>query len=155
MPIRPATPDDLDTLTRLRTEFLAEVRGRPADGPDTRVAADNRAFFARTMVDGSVGSWVAEEDGAVVGIASGVVHDAPPLPEDPRTREGTVINLYVRPPARGRGIGRALLEACLASAPDHGIRRFSLYATDAGRPVYERSGFTTDPRWMTLRVPPA
>jgi GNAT superfamily N-acetyltransferase len=51
------------------------------------------------------------------------------------------------------GIGRLLLRACLASAPDYGIRRFNLYATEAGRPLYVNEGFSHRDDWMVLHLP--
>ena len=45
--------------------------------------------------------------GDVLGIVSVLVNDVPPLPEDPRSREGYIINEYVKPAARSRGVGRA------------------------------------------------
>ena len=42
---------------------------------------------------------------------------------------------------------------CLAIAGDQGIRRFYLYATASGRPMYERAGFTNHRDWMVVQVP--
>ena len=88
-------------------------------------------------------------------MASVVTHDVPPQPEDPRAHEGYVINMYVRPGSRGRGIGRRLLDACLGLAVEQDLRRFYLYATAAGRPMYEVAGFANHADWMVLRVPEA
>jgi len=150
---RPATVDDLATLAQLRTEFLAEVRGVSSEALPAHVVDDNRAFFVRTMAAGNIRSWLAELDGIAVGIVSLVLHDVPPQAGDPRTHEGYVINMYVRPGARGRGLARDLLRSCTAVAGDHGIRRFSLIATGAGRPLYEQAGFVSNPSWMEMRVP--
>ena len=66
---------------------------------------------------------------------------------------GFIINMYVRPAFRGTGVGHRLLEACLGAADGHGIRRFNLYATAAGRPLYEQAGFAVHPDWMVVQVP--
>ena len=53
--------------------------------------------------------------------------------------------LYVVPDRRGRGIGRALLEATLATAREAGATRIELGAEEddtAARALYESCGFT-------------
>jgi GNAT superfamily N-acetyltransferase len=151
--VRTATPDDLDLLCRLRIEFLCEVRGLDPAGLRHGFDVETRAFFERTRAAGTIRSWLAEDTDAVVGTVSVLIHDVPPMPDDPRMHEGFVVNMYVRPHARGRGTGRSLLDACIGDGPDRGIRRFSLYATPAGRPVYVDAGFTTHPDWLVLAVP--
>lgn len=49
--------------------------------------------------------------------------------------------MAVLPEHRGRGVGRALLRACLARADAAGARVVGLDATEAGRPLYEKEGF--------------
>ena len=92
--------------------------------------------------------------GLAVGLVSVILQTVAPLPEDPRPLEGLVINMYVRPEVRGRGVGRLLLEACLDWAAGHGLRRLNLYATPAGRPLYLDAGFVPRADWMVLPLPP-
>ena len=49
--------------------------------------------------------------------------------------------LLVHPQYRGRGIGRALLQHCLAYLSDCAIRCVKLDATPLGKPLYEQLGF--------------
>ncbi len=53
--------------------------------------------------------------------------------------------LYVRPPLRGAGIGRALLEAAMREAGARGAKHLDLCTSDddvAARGLYESCGFT-------------
>lgn len=53
--------------------------------------------------------------------------------------------LWVRPHARGTGLGRALLEAAMDLAREHGATRIDLNTTvadEAARALYEKCGFT-------------
>lgn len=68
---------------------------------------------------------------------------------------GWIGALGVLPRARGRGIGSALTEACVAWLRDRGAETVLLHATDLGRPVYERLGFEAEGRSRAWRGGPA
>ena len=82
-----------------------------------------------------------------------ILQDVPPRPEDLRTIEGLVINMYVQQSERTKGIGGLLLRACVDSAAQYGIRRLNLYATTDGRPLYSAAGFIAKDDWMVLDLP--
>ncbi|MBX3286207.1 MAG: GNAT family N-acetyltransferase [Actinobacteria bacterium] len=154
--VRRAGDHEVDEVARWRIAFMADVRGwAPAELGESFAAA-TRAFVRDRTSAGRLRSWFAEgAGGGCIGIVSMVVVDAAPLPEDRRDRDGYVINMYVAPEARGRGVARALLGALLADAEATGLRRTYLHSTDDGRPLYEQEGFAPDPRWMARPTPPA
>ena len=66
---------------------------------------------------------------------------------------GYLGDVFVLPEARGRGVGKALMEAVLAHPHVRGLRRFAL-VTDDAHGLYERYGFAPldDVRkWMQRR----
>ena len=80
--------------------------------------------------------WIAEEDGRVIGsVAMRLVADG---------REAELKRMYLEPSARGRGLGRRLLEQALAWASDRRVHAVVLdTATDmrAAQRLYESAGF--------------
>ena len=74
-------------------------------------------------------------------------------PARPRFPDAYIINMYVVPEHQGNGIGRLLLDTCLATADEFGIGKFLLHTTDEGRPLYESAGFAANANW--LERPPA
>ena len=153
MKIRTADSADLDLVLDLRLAFLCEVQALDPSEITDQFRAATRAFFDETHRAGRLRTWMAEGHGSVLGLVSTIVDDVPPLLEDDRCKEGYIINEYVIPSARGRGVGRLLLRSALDGASELGIRRFTLYATDAGSPMYRSEGFSPQDRFMVRTVP--
>jgi GNAT superfamily N-acetyltransferase len=152
--IRRATIEDLDLLTTLRLEFIADVRALDLGSLAGEFTDVTRDFLDSATRSGVLHSWLAEEDGGGVGVVAVILQAVPPRPNERRGHEGYIINMFVRPPARGRGVARALLETCLAAGPEHDISRFTLHATEAGRPLYDKLGFAVNDDWLELAAPP-
>lgn len=154
MRLRIADDADLDTVVALRLAFMGEVRRRPDLGEHAALAEATRGFVATQHDAGTMRTWLAETaDGTAVGITSVLLHAIPPLPEDLRPHSGYVINVWVAPDHRRRGIARALLDRCIAEVDELGIRRLFLFATTQGRPLYEAAGFAPDPIELQLPIP--
>jgi GNAT superfamily N-acetyltransferase len=152
MRIRRAGAHDLVLVTRMRLAFLADLRGvEPQSFPPDFVDRTRR-FLELRHRSGTLLSWLAEEDRRCAGVVSVLILDMPPRLDEPRTREGYVINMYVDPADRRRGVGRALFETCIDGAVEGGLRRLMLHATDDGRLLYEETGFRPNDDWMELRL---
>lgn len=150
MLIRPATDDDLEAVASLRVQFLAEHRGVDPAAFPAEFSVTTLAFLQRHAAAGTSRSWLACDGETAVGVVTMLLLDLAPRPEDTSGLEGYLINMFVSPAHRRRGLGRQLLAECHRAAADLGLRRLLLHATDDGRPLYERAGFTENPRWMEL-----
>ena len=117
---------------------IADLLSRAAFGPTvSRLVA-----FPRTSPHGDV--LVADNgDGATAGAVCCVSFGA----------TGWIGALGVAPEARRHGLGRALTEAAIARLHDRGATTVLLFATDMGRPLYERLGFAERPGNPALRLP--
>lgn len=116
MHIRRATPADLPHVRALRD--AAEWKTQPWAVRDAMRAPNARFFLA---IDGD----------EVVGMGSGISYG----------RLGVVGNMVVAPSHRRRGIGSTILGEVLDFLEGRGVERMELFATAAGKPLYERHGF--------------
>jgi GNAT superfamily N-acetyltransferase len=68
--------------------------------------------------------------------------------------EAIVLNVYVEPPWRRRGVGEALMRSVLTALAERNVRRIVLHASAEGRRLYERLGFvpTNEMRLETPRA---
>jgi GNAT superfamily N-acetyltransferase len=60
--------------------------------------------------------------------------------------------MYTLPEHRGRGIATVLFERLLDEARERGYKKISLHATDMGRPIYEKFGFSGVDNEMELKL---
>jgi ribosomal protein S18 acetylase RimI-like enzyme len=177
---RPATAADATAIATVLSESL-ESKYRPALG---RRAEGALAALARAELAAGVPLyWVVELSGLVVGAVrledavaapSGLLRPLAAAVGWPRALwaafawaliapgrtapdEAYVDELGVAAPARGRGVGRALLGACEGEARRRGKRRLTLWVTSDNAPalrLYERFGFrvTRRRRWLLGRL---
>lgn len=152
MRIREAGVEDLEVTVDLRLRFLADHRAIDPSSFSEAFRSTTLDFLRRHADRKSGRTWLASERGVDVGLITHLVLDLAPRPEDASNLDGYVINMYVAPSHRRRGIARDLLAVCRSAASEMGLRRLLLHATDHGRPLYTSAGFTTNPDWMELRL---
>jgi GNAT superfamily N-acetyltransferase len=135
--VRQAGPDDLDGLVPLFLGYLAFYE-QPAD----RVAAG--AYLAGHLASGSSTVLLAgPPDGPPVGFAQ-----LYPTWDSLALRNRWILyDLFVAPDARRQGVGRGLLEACIALARSTGASALSLDTARDNLPaqaLYTSLGFQPD-----------
>ena len=135
--IRPIAPGDNAALARAIRETLTEYG---AAKPGTAYYDDATDHLYQLFSHTARSAYfVAELSGEVLG--GGGIFPTQNLPAD--TVE--LVKLYLRPAARGQGVGKALLNHCLAAAQALGYARVYLETTEEltqAIPLYERLGFS-------------
>jgi DNA-binding MarR family transcriptional regulator/GNAT superfamily N-acetyltransferase len=87
--------------------------------------------------------WVAEQGGAILGSIF-------VMPSEGLAGSAQLRMLYVEPAARGQGIGRLLVQQCVAFARDAGYERMRLWTHSiqgAARKLYAEAGFAIVEEW--------
>lgn len=101
-----------------------------------------RQWLAPRLDDQSYFGFVVEDNGQAIAGVGLMVLDWPPHPSHPTDdRRGYVLNLYVEPDYRGRGIARDLMDAADSEFKNRKIDYVILHATTMGRKIYERFGW--------------
>lgn len=145
-PIRRARPADVPTILRL-IQDLANYEREP-DAVRTTAADLTDALFGP---EPAVFAHVAEVDGEVQGFALWFRNFS--------TWEGVpgiyLEDLYVRPEARGSGLGKALLRTLAAHAVERGYARVEWAVLNWNAPAiafYESLGARPQEEWTTYRL---
>lgn len=153
--LRRATAKDLPTLVRHRDAMWVEM-GRVAPGQRDPTSKAYGKWLLERMRRGTLTAFIATDDESGDVLASGGVwiQEVQPRPGHPLTMWGYVLSIYTEPAARRRGLGRAVVDACIAHAREAGCTRCCLHASDEGRPLYDQLGFEpTEEMWLDLRPP--
>lgn len=137
--IRPAEPSDLDDVVRLIAEF------RDWWGKSAPADAQIRLVAERLLGDPQTDYLLAVEGDRAVGICQLRYRLSVWTGADDCWLE----DLYVSEAGRGRGVGRALVEAAAERASARGCKRIELDVNEqneAALALYLSAGFTAEPK---------
>ncbi|HST86307.1 MAG TPA: GNAT family N-acetyltransferase [Kineosporiaceae bacterium] len=140
--IRPARPEEYRAVGKLTVDvYLGDELVPPgAMYLNTLVDAADRAARAELIV-------AVDAGGSVVGSVTFAQHGSP-YAELAGADEVEVRMLVVAPPARGQGLGEALVRTCLDQARAAGAVRVRLSTQEnmvGAHPIYRRLGFVRTP----------
>ena len=132
--------DEHERLRRLRLGALAEA----PDAFDSPLAGERALpaeVWVRRAAAGAAGetvaTFIADDEGDYIGLVTGLWEVEGP-------GRVMVVSMWVAPRARGRGLGRQLLDAVVGWARERGARQVDLWVTDGNDPartLYEQAGF--------------
>ena len=140
--IRQAGPADLDQLVRWRMEVLHCVFSIPADADTTELRQANLDYYTKALSDDSHIACFASIDGQTVGCGGVCLYDEMPSPDNPTGHCAYLMNIYVRPEHRGRGVAKRIVRWLVGAALSRGIKKIYLETSEAGRILYEVLGFS-------------
>ncbi|OCP17725.1 MULTISPECIES: helix-turn-helix domain-containing GNAT family N-acetyltransferase [unclassified Ensifer] len=133
--LRDLRPGDLGWIIHRQTVLYVQEYGwnQEYEALASRILAD----FVQSFDPAREAAWIAEIDGRVVGSIFLVAGD--------KSGVAKLRLLYVEPDARGRGVGAALVDACIGRARTVGYHTLVLWTNSvltSARRIYERAGFT-------------
>jgi GNAT superfamily N-acetyltransferase len=138
---RRAKVEDGPIITKHRKAMFADAN----DAPEVVLDAMSRSFepwVTRMIEEGKYSGWITFDEELGVASAGLLVLDWAPHFLDPTGQfRGYLLNVFVEPEYRKRGLARTLVELCMAEAKRRGIRVVALHASKACRRVYEGMGF--------------
>ena len=135
MPVRRVTEDDLEAFVGILAAVAEEGQWIASEAP---VDVPRRVADLRTRMAGGDMLFLLEEDGRVLG--GGSLHAS-------LQRGVAMLGMALLADARGRGLGRRLLEAMIEQARENGIARIDLEVfphNERAIALYETAGFQAE-----------
>lgn len=145
----------IELLMAIRLEMLKVVNSLPVDYEyDSAFIAATRQFF----LNGNQTTVLAMDtekgtsSDAVIGCATMVYVEFMPTFSHPTGHRAHLMNVYTNDAYRRQGIGKRMVQSLIDEARAKGCTEISLDATDMGRPLYKRLGFTESDSCMFMNM---
>jgi GNAT superfamily N-acetyltransferase len=140
--IRRGTPDEAAQVALHRRLMFADIREYPLEALLAMEEAYHAWVAEKMSNDGYVAFFAVNSDDEIIGGAGAWIREWLLSPRNLSGKDAHVIDVYVRPAYRRRGIARDLMQTlvdwCEAQG---GIPTATLEASNQGRPLYESLGF--------------
>ena len=141
--VRLAKTDDIPAISALRLAYLKDDFGGELPAKhEAEISAQLPAYFAAHLGRDCFAFTAELENGRLIALAILCVMEKPANLSFPNGKSGTVLSVYTEPAYRGMGCATALMTALLEQAKALHLDIINLSASDMGRPIYEKLGFT-------------
>jgi GNAT superfamily N-acetyltransferase len=138
---RKAVISDAEKLAEIRSIFLKEANDVPSEEARIIIEQANLEYLRQALYDNTFISWVALDNKEIIATSGLSFSVIPPLYRIPDGKVAFIMNMYTFPLYRNLGIGTELFKKIVEEAKQLGYKKITLFATDMGRPIYEKYGF--------------
>ena len=139
---------DLDIFIEMRINQLREEGAK--EDIDLRPAL--RDYYMRHMKDGTFVSWIAEDEGKIIGTSGMSFVEKPPYFGCPSGKMGLLSSMFTNPAYRRKGIAKELLHRVVEEAKNYGCGTVQITASDMGVTLYTAYGFVHNGNFMKYKL---
>ncbi len=141
---------DIDLLTKTRLEVLRAANKLSNDIDMSEVEKQSYDYYQKALIDGTHTAYLVFDNEIFIGAGGISYYRVMPTYHNPSGNKAYIMNMYTNESYRRKGIAYKTLELLVQDARSKGITAISLEATDMGRPLYEKYGFTQMEHEMEL-----
>ena len=142
------TEKELNTFIHMR---INKLREEGAKEEIDLVPALNE-HYTRHMADGTFVSWLALDEGNIIGTSGMSFVEKPPYFGCPSGKIGLLSSMYTDPEYRRRGIAKELLSRVIDDAREYGCGTIQITASDMGVKLYTDFGFVHNGNFMQYKL---
>ena len=106
------------------------------------VEKESYEYYKNTLETGEHIGYLVYDNETFIGAGGVSFYQVMPTYHNPTGKKTYIMNMYTNPAYRRKGIAYQTLNLLVADAKNKGIDAISLEATEMGRPLYEKFGFT-------------
>ena len=139
---------DLDIFIEMRINQLREEGAK--EDIDLKPALMD--YYMRHMKDGTFVSWIAVDDGRIIGTSGMSFVEKPPYFGCPSGKMGLLSSMFTNLDYRRMGIAKELLHRVVEEARDYGCGTIQITASDMGVKLYTAYGFVHNGNFMQYKL---
>lgn len=142
MKFKKASLSDLEILVSTRVNVLRSANQLDLSVDMKVVEKSSRLYYQEALAsDNHTAFLVYNADDNVIGASAVSYYQVMPTYHNPSGKKAYIMNMYVAPEHRRKGIATKLLDLLIADSKERGIDHITLEATQIGRKLYENYGF--------------
>lgn len=142
------TEKELDIFIDMRINQLREEGAKE----DIDIKPALLEYYKRHMADGTFVSWLAVDQGVIVGTSGMSFVEKPPYFSCPNGKIGLLSGMFTAKDYRRQGIARELLSRVVEEARKYGCGAVQITASDMGVLLYTNFGFVRNGNFMQYRI---
>lgn len=142
------TDKEIDTFIKMRINQLREEGAK--EEIDLEPALKD--YYKRHITDGTFISWLAIENGKIIGTSGLSIVEKPPYFGCPSGKIGLLSSMFTDKSYRRKGIAKALLSKIIDEARKQGCGTVQITASDMGVLLYTDFGFTKNDNFMQYKL---
>lgn len=147
-----ASEKDIENIICLRIALLKELGEIKSSQEEQLLLSSTKQYLKQALSNNEFISYIAKFNGEAVSVSGIVIFKRPLYLENLNGIETYILNMYTSPEHRGRGISRKLLESCIEECKNIGVKRVWLHASEDGKRLYQKMGFTFKNNEMELFI---
>ena len=145
---RKLTEQELDLFIEMRIAQLREEGAKE----EIDLAPALKEYYHRHMADDTFVSWIALDNGTIIGTSGMSIVEKPPYFGCPSGKIGLLSSMFTRMEYRRKGIAKELLSRVVDEARKRGCGTVQITASDMGVFLYSSFGFTKNDHFMQYKL---
>lgn len=142
------TNNELDIFIKMRIEQLREEGATE----DIDLVPALKSYYQRHMADGTFISWLAVDNGKIIGTSGMSIVEKPPYFGCPTGKIGLLSSMFTDKSYRRMGIAKELLSRVVNEAKEQGCGTVQITASDMGVLLYSDFGFVKNGNFMQYKL---
>ena len=142
------TEKALNTFIEMRIKQLREEGAKE----EIDLVPSLKQYYMRHMADGTFVSWLAFDEGKIVGTSGMSFVEKPPYFSCPSGKIGLLSSMFTDPDYRRKGIAKELLSRVIDDARKYGCGTVQITASDMGVKLYSNFGFVHNDNFMQYKL---
>ena len=148
---RRAEPSDIEKLIEVRLQLIDEDSGLTLEEKEA-LYASIKEYMDSAMSSDTFFAYLAFDGDTFVGTCSMNLYCVLPGKKLPNGKNAYLQNMHVAPLYRRKGIALKLAGLVMDEAKQRGHTRIVLHATESGKLLFEKCGFTSDIKTLSHMV---